>query len=261
MLVVAAATISLAAEAQGVKVALLPASQVVAPGSDFEVTLEVTRAGSPFNAFDAYVGFDPAALTPVPLAPISLQEGAYFTGSCGSRFHRFHAGSDRDTVSDALLCAGVSRTGPGTIYRLRFHASSTPQVTAIRFLPGLQFYNAGLFVNPDSSSDAVVGIGMTAAAPELAGLGVLRLAATPNPVRGSASFRIDADRAGTHRLSIVDVQGRTVRTLDSSAHPSGARTVAWDGRDDSGRRVPAGQYVAVLRLENRTVETRFAVLR
>jgi hypothetical protein len=153
-------------EAQGVHVALLPASQTVAPGSEFELTLTVTQAGSAFNAFDAYVGFDPTALTPVPMSPISQQEGAYFVGSCGSRLHRFRAGVDRDTVSDVLLCAGASRTGPGDIYRLRFRASETPQATVVRFLPGLQFYNAGLFVEPEYATDAVVGIGGAPPAPQ-----------------------------------------------------------------------------------------------
>jgi hypothetical protein len=44
----------------GVTVALQPASQLVAPGSDFDVLLEVTAPGSSFNAFDAIVGYDPA---------------------------------------------------------------------------------------------------------------------------------------------------------------------------------------------------------
>jgi hypothetical protein len=150
--------------AQGVTVALLPATQTVAPGSEFVLSLEVTRAGSPFNAFDAIIGYDPAALTLLPQTPVALQEGAYFAAACPNHFHRFQAGVDRDTITDVLLCAGKSVTGPGQIYRLRFRASNTAQSTHVRFLPGLQFYNAGLFANPDSSSDAIVGIGVPATA-------------------------------------------------------------------------------------------------
>src|SRR5438445_13890395 len=62
------------AVAQGVKVALLPATQTVAPGAEFDLSMEVTVAGSAFNGFDAYIGYDPAALTLIPLSPISLQE-------------------------------------------------------------------------------------------------------------------------------------------------------------------------------------------
>ena len=150
--------------APGVKVALLPAAQTVAPGAEFVLSLQVTRAGAPFNAFDAIVGYDPAALTLVPQTPIALQEGAYFGAACGTHFHRFQPGADRDTITDVLLCAATSVTGPGEIYRLRFRASNTAQLTTVRCLPGLQFYNAGLFANPDSSSDAIVGIGVPATA-------------------------------------------------------------------------------------------------
>src|SRR6185503_17145494 len=73
-----------------VTVALQTASASVAPGADFDVDVTVTQAGSAFNAFDAVVGFDPAALTFVQLAPLSLQEGALMTGACGNRFHQFN---------------------------------------------------------------------------------------------------------------------------------------------------------------------------
>lgn len=136
--------------------ALLPATQTVAPGAEFDLSLEVTAAGSAFNAFDAVIGYDPKALTQVPWKAV---EGEYFVSGCATRFHQFRPGADRDTITDVLMCAGKSLTGPGQIYLLRFKASQSPGTTKVRFLPGLQFYNAGLFVNPDSSSDAVIAIG------------------------------------------------------------------------------------------------------
>src|SRR2546422_3555261 len=95
------------------------------------------------------------------LSPVSLQQGTLITSACGSTFHRFRAGAGVDTVTDILLCNGVSMTGPGQIYRLHFKASTTAQLTAVRFMPGkLKFYDAGLFVTPVSSTDAQVGIGV-----------------------------------------------------------------------------------------------------
>src|SRR6266436_4198597 len=99
--------------AQGVSVSFSPATLEVAPGDEFDLDLVVTDPGSPFNGFDAVVGYDPDGLTFIPLSPTSLQEGAYMTGACGSTFHRFHAGSQTDTITDVLLCDGVSLTGPG----------------------------------------------------------------------------------------------------------------------------------------------------
>ncbi len=250
------------ATAQGVKVALRPASQVVAPGSTFELSIEVTRAGAAFNAFDAYVGYDPAALTLVPQSPISLQEGAYFVAACSNRFHRFQAGVDRDTITDVLLCAGVSLTGPGQIYKLRFQASTTTQLTTVRFLPGLQFYNSGLYVNPDSSSDAVVSIGGVGVAvdPGAERSGSLRISVSPNPARGSVRFRIDTEREGAQRLIVTDVQGRTVRRLQDGRFSPGTRTITWDGRNDSGQVARPGTYVAWVRSPGKTIRARFLLI-
>ena len=247
---------------QGVKVALLPQSQIVTPGSEFVLSLEVTRAGSAFNGFDATIGYDPAALTLVQQTPLSLQEGAYFITGCGSRFHRFQPGADRDTISDVLMCAGASLTGPGQIYKLRFRASNTAQVTTVRFLPGLQFYNAGLFVNPDSSTDAAIGIGVGLdVAPSIPVAPRLRLLALPNPSHGPMNFRIESDRSGWQRLLITDLQGRIVRRLSDGTFPAGARSVGWDGRNDSGMVAPPGRYMASIRVPGRVLDTRFALVR
>ncbi len=249
------------ASVPGVKVALLPASLVVAPGDSFDLTLQVTRAGSAFNAFDAYIGFDPSALTLIQRTPVSLQEGAYFTAACGNRFHRFQAGVDRDTITDVLLCANTSLTGPGAIYKLRFRASNLPRATVVRFLPGLQFYNAGTNVNPDSSSNAVIGIGVAAGVPAPVTAPALKLTIAPNPAHGRTSFIVESDRAGEQRLLVVDLLGRVVRNLDNDVVPAGTRTVAWDGRNDSGLVVPPGRYSAMLRVPGRTFQKTFTILK
>lgn len=250
-----------AAEAQGVSVALSPAFSSVVPGSQFELDIQVVRTGSAFNAFDAYIGYDPGALTLVPQTPLSNQEGAYFKAACANRFHRFRAGAGVDTISDVLLCPGASVTGPGQIYRLFFRASNTVQVTTVHFLPGLQFYYGGEYVNPDSSSDAVIGIGVPeAVTPPGARTPLLRLLPLPNPARGKISFRIQTDRDGWQRLVVMDVQGRLVRHMDDGTFPAGARTVTWDCRNDSGSIVPPGNYSAALRVPGRDVEAHFSIL-
>src|SRR5215831_4914036 len=62
-----------------VSMGLTPASQSVPTGSDFDLFIDVTSAGSAFNGFDAVVSFDPAALTFLPLAPTSSQQGCLMT--------------------------------------------------------------------------------------------------------------------------------------------------------------------------------------
>jgi hypothetical protein len=244
------------AGAQGVTVALTPTTTQVEPGSVFAVDMTVTQAGSPFNAFYAIVGWDPAALTPV-----SNQEGTLMTNACALRFYQFSQGADSDTIADGFLCAGVSVTGPGQIYRFTFRASDTQQVTQVRFLPGLQFYNAGLFVNPVVSTDMTVGIGVPVGVGPGGAPGKLQLRIAPNPAQGRAVFTIESERAGPQRLSIYDVRGRVVWRLEDSVSTAGRRTVAWDGRDTAGNEVPAGVYLVTLEVAGRSVSSRVSLLR
>ncbi len=263
-LMLAAALLSLPALAfaQGVIVALTPAAQEVAPGAELEVDITLTDAGSPVNGFHAVIGWDPAALTFLPQAPLSLQEGSLMTEACAERFHRFGQGASADTITDVLLCAGVSVTGPGQLYRLHFRASTTPQATAVTFLPGLQFYEDGLFVPLAYAGNAGVGIGMPPVVGAEAPLASdrLELRAAPNPARGGTVFTIATGRAGPQRLRIADLRGRVVRRFDDADFPAGARTVAWDGRDAAGRLLPGGIYFVTLETRERSVSTRIVLI-
>jgi len=244
----------------GVTVALEPATQSVVPGAEFDLVIAVTEAGSAFNGFDAVIGYDPAALTLVPLSPLSLQEGALMTSACASTFHRFTQGTDRVTLGDVLLCDGQSVTGPGPIYRLRFRASNTPQSTAVRFLPGLRFYDAGLYVTPVTSSDAAIGIGTVGVGDPGPMAGGLRVRAAPNPARASTSIRIEADRAGMQEVLVLDALGRVVRCLGKGIFAAGPRAVSWDRRSDAGTRLPSGLYTVEVRSPAHTARTRLILL-
>ena len=246
--------------ADGVTAALLPTGQTVTPGAEFDLVLQCTETGALFNAFRAVVSWDPAALTFIPLSPLSLQEGSYLKDACGSTFHVFRQGAIADTISDALLCNGIFLAGPGPLYRLRFRAADVPQVTSVRFL-GLQFYKAGIYVNPAHETGAVIGIGV----PAPAGVGDpvvphLALSAAPNPSRGALRLVVDADRAGVQRLTVRDVQGRHVRRLTEGWSTAGPRIVAWDGRDDGGGRLPAGIYLVTLEVAGRATSQRVTLL-
>ncbi len=71
----------------------------------------------------------------------------------------------------------------------------------------------------------------------------------------SGSLSADAD---TVAVNIVDGQGKTVRTLQIGAQHKGDFTFQWDGRDDNGARVAAGDYqlkVTAADSKGKTVET------
>jgi hypothetical protein len=65
----------------------------------------------------------------------------------------------------------------------------------------------------------------------------------PNPFRSLAQIRCGGS-GGLPRLSVYDVTGRLVRRLPA------ARIAAWDGRDDHGRRLPAGAYFIEARTQS-----------
>ena len=71
------------------------------------------------------------------------------------------------------------------------------------------------------------------------------VSAWPNPVTasGNVSIELEAERAGTYPIRIVDARGTVVRTLPPVvvAVP-GSYRATWDLADDGAGRVPAGAY-------------------
>jgi hypothetical protein len=249
------------AAAQGVTVALVPIPAAVDPGALFDLDLVVTQAGASFNGFGAVVGYDPAALTLIPRVPLSLQEGALLRGACGNTFHRFRQGASTDTITDVLLCNGVSLTGPGQIYHLQFRASTTPQVTEVQFLDGLRFYNAGIIVTPVVSSNATVTIGTPSGVNPTSSSQRTALRVVPNPAPGAAMLLVGAGRPGPLRIDLFDAQGRMVRHFDGTSDGVSEQKVAWDGRDAGGRPSPEGIYFVRLEAAGNFVQKRVTLLR
>jgi hypothetical protein len=238
---------------------LEPATQTVAPGAEFDLTLQVTSAPSTFNAFDAHISFDAAAVSPVPLSPLSLQIGALMSDACSNLFHDFRPGLSEDTVGVSLLCSGVSVSGAGALYHLRFLASNTPQATVIH-VRTLRFFDAGVRVLPVTFADAQVGIGAQAGVggPPAAGAR-LELRAWPQPASGVVRLQLSAAGELT-RLRIYDLDGRMVRDLSGAAR-AGQGVASWDTRDEAGLPVPPGLYFASAEAMGRTLGRRLVIAR
>jgi flagellar hook assembly protein FlgD len=69
------------------------------------------------------------------------------------------------------------------------------------------------------------------------------LAARPNPFSARTSLRFALDEPGTARLTVHDVTGRRVRTLDAGFRGAGEHEIIWDGRNENGVPVSAGVYL------------------
>jgi len=99
--------------------------------------------------------------------------------------------------------------------------------------------------------------GIDAALPKALGFGAPR----PNPARDAARFAVDLPREARIDLRVIDVQGRSVRLVESGSRQAGFHAVSWDGRDDSGALVGAGVYYARLTVEGVVIGTRRVVMR
>ena len=73
------------------------------------------------------------------------------------------------------------------------------------------------------------------------------LSARPNPFNPSTAIRFSADgTAPRATLSIFDVAGRLVRTLEHETPSAGFYEAYWDGNDGNGRSVASGVYICRL---------------
>jgi uncharacterized delta-60 repeat protein len=74
-------------------------------------------------------------------------------------------------------------------------------------------------------------------------VGMLRVGRpAPNPARHRAALAIDVAAAAVVRVDVFDAAGRPVRALLEAPLGPGRHEVAWDVRDDAGRRVANGVY-------------------
>ncbi|MFC1508270.1 SMP-30/gluconolactonase/LRE family protein [Candidatus Omnitrophota bacterium] len=83
----------------------------------------------------------------------------------------------------------------------------------------------------------------------------------PNPFNPETTIEFTADREGTIRLDIYNIQGQKVRTLLSSSIRQGIHRVRWDSRDDSGQQVSSGVYIVSLKADIAAVTHRMTLVR
>jgi hypothetical protein len=183
------------------------------------------------------------------------------SAACGNTFHDFRASHDTLQISSILLCPQFNLTGPGQLYKLRFQASNTAQITELSFLLG-EFYTNGIYVQPVATTGCRVGIGVTLDAdggPQPpAGM---RLRALPNPARGAIALDFSPAAAGSPQIVVSDVAGRVVRRFQLERIEPGSHRLEWDGRDDSGASLPAGVYLVRISQGPLSRHTRVTLLR
>lgn len=83
----------------------------------------------------------------------------------------------------------------------------------------------------------------------------------PNPFNPSTTIRLELPAPGLASLDVFDLSGRRVRALLSGHQDAGAHSVVWDGRDDAGRIVGAGTYLARLEAGGAASTTRMTLVK
>ncbi|MBK6898594.1 MAG: T9SS type A sorting domain-containing protein [bacterium] len=83
----------------------------------------------------------------------------------------------------------------------------------------------------------------------------------PNPFNPMTTVSFSLATAGRATVDVLDLQGRVVRTLFAGDLPAGVRALVWDGRDDAGREVASGAYLARLQSGGRTATHKMILAR
>ncbi len=148
--------------------------------------------------------------------------------------------------SGVLASATVTGLDPDTRYhwRARFRSDSPHFPTTPWFsIPGNAALEADLRTGKSGSSSAE-DVDPDGDALISSALRFSRVA--PNPSRYETSLTFMSPAAGRAHLTIHDASGRRVATLLDDLMQAGSHAVQWDLRNDEGREVPAGIYLARL---------------
>jgi hypothetical protein len=131
---------------------------------------------------------------------------------------------DGDGIPDLAVGAPQAATGASEPGRVYVHSGGRPPVTAVEPAPG----GPGLEIE--------------------------------SPCRRGSRLAFRLPRESWVHLAIYDLRGRRVRVLLEETRGLGEHGLVFDGRDDRGRRLPAGSYFLRLRTDRRTTSTRFVLL-
>lgn len=168
---------------------------------------------------------------------VELRHGAKTT-----RLHNLTGGSAENIVGTYPTTLPVD--GPGS---LNDHLNDPANGNWILFLSDNANIDVGtltqwcLNIAGPVDSGAVVGVEPGAGVPnELTFAPV-----APNPIKaGGATLRFTTPREGRASLAIFDVTGRRVATVVDGNLPAGVHLARWNGRDDQGRTLSPGIYMA-----------------
>ena len=72
----------------------------------------------------------------------------------------------------------------------------------------------------------------------------------PNPFNSSTTITFELSRNSNIKLSIVNIQGKHIKTLINGKLESGSYQYTWDGTDNSRNNLSSGIYICILQAES-----------
>ncbi|MBM4117812.1 hypothetical protein FJ251_08725 [bacterium] len=160
----------------------------------------------------------------------------------GKRSHRW-------VIDNPSAPGGRDTLGPGDVLTITYTIRAT-QISAMTtngdgWFGELTESGEEIIVNGWDALSPIVRFVQNTDAPPLAA-GTQLAPAYPNPFNPSTTLKFENAVEGALRLVIVDGAGRRQRELAAGRFAAGQHSVVWDGRDDAGRPLPSGLYLAQL---------------
>ena len=77
----------------------------------------------------------------------------------------------------------------------------------------------------------------------------------PNPFSAGQKtiFEFRLAEQSRIKLTVVNLLGQQIRVLTAQTYPPGVHSIEWDGRDEHGKQVSAGQYFYILKSEQQVI--------
>jgi hypothetical protein len=157
--------------------------------------------------------------------------------------------------------AAIASDGAFDAYGEDFTWTPSPLAPGTHVIEARARTTVGVWSTVYASDTLTVAQNVAVGEPGRAGAVLALLPPEPNPAVEGATLRFALPEAGRVRLTIAGVDGRRVRVLLDVDRPAGPGRLAWDGRDDSGRRAPPGVYVCRIESHAASASRRLAVVR
>jgi hypothetical protein len=217
---------------------LVPTSADSSPASTPLITIRIEArypGGSQYWYSAPVSGYSVDNLSPTIPAPFTA---AYLGGAT----HLHWGGNSEPDLAGYRLYRGSSpgfTPGPSSLI------SAQPDTGYADPGPAGSWYKlAAVDIHGNESVHAALGPGGIVEVSPAAVTAISFAPPWPNPTSGGTSFRYALPREGIVSLAVFDQQGRRVRQLVNGLLPVGEHRSIWDGRDEAGRRVPSGLYLA-----------------